>query len=245
MISVRVHKHLKYAIIFALGLFLGSTAFASADTFTRTPTGSGVYGSITVTGSVTSSSMCQGSWGLAFIQHTPYFFIVGSTYNAKNDNTIPTTTLTFADNYNVQEIATLCDIVDGTTYGSVINTLSYSGGSNLFQTQPFVPPPPPPSQQGLVSFINYDDITPNDMLASVRAGVQDSTENILPMIALVGIPIAFLLLLALINFINQSVDSKKLTTGKKSGREWTARGVLDHDLAEFKKKERSRIKRNL
>jgi hypothetical protein len=63
-----------------------------------------------------------------------------------------------------------------------------------------------------ISFINFDDINPSDMLASVRAGTTETTKKALPLLVFLGIPIGFLLVLLLIGMINNTLTPVKKET---------------------------------
>jgi len=99
---------------------------------------------------------------------------------------------------------------------------------------------------GGISFVDFNDITPTDMLASVRQGTIDTADKTLPLLVFLGIPLGFLLVLFLIGLINKTLTPENSTTSRRgNGRGWTAHGAMEHDLTEFKKKQRSRIKRDL
>jgi hypothetical protein len=104
------------------------------------------------------------------------------------------------------------------------------------------------NSQGNISFIDTNDITPEQMFASVKEGTVETTEKTLPLLVFLGIPVALLLLLALINLINQTLtpeNSRKSHGGKGKKETWTAKGAIQHDYIAFRKKERSKIKRDI
>lgn len=225
-----------------LTLVLTQTHTAFADSFSRTPSGNGTYQEMTFNVTIDDVSSCTSNWSIFGVQFDPSFaeFPLGENVPTTENTHVFNTQ--FSSTYNVQQITAGCD-----GSGGSLSSLEFDGFSNLFSIEPYVAPTTTPTTTptgGAISFIDFNDITPTDMLASVRQGTIDTADKTLPLLVFLGIPLGFLLVLFLINLINQTLTPE--TTAKRgNGRGWTAHGVMEHDLAEFKKKHRSRIKRGL
>lgn len=227
-----------------LVVFSVSVNFAFADTFSRTPSGNGTYQEMTFNVTIDDVSSCTSNWSIFGVQFDPSFaeFPLGENVPTTENTHVFNTQ--FSSNYNVQQITAGCD-----GSGGSLSSLEFDGFNNLFSIEPYVAPTTTPTTTptgGGISFIDFNDITPSDMLASVRQGTVETTGKTLPLLVFLGIPLGFLLVLLLIGMINKTLTPEtSLTSRRGNGRGWTAHGVMEHDLTEFKKKERSRIKRDL
>lgn len=245
---ITIHRQLKYVLIFALGLFFGSTAFASAYTLDSAPV-YGTYNSYTVSW-LGDNTLCGGSYNTGYNNGAGYFpatqykvslydmntsvSIWSQPYNVGTGNSF---TATSAVQHTVTHINIACGVQGFWT--PVI--YSFSNGwnpSGLFVLSAYTVPT---NIGGAFSFVDFNDVSPTDMVASVRQGTVETTGKTLPLLVFLGIPLAFLLLVMVSKLISDTIKPEK----KGRGREWTAHGVMEHDLTAFKKKERSRIKRDL
>lgn len=241
---ITIHRQLKYVLIFALGLFFGSTAFASASyTYERTPntTTADIY---TITLNVVEHAGWRDSfcyypntatqWGFRFISggnvvmSSPLYPIQGGTYSWNVSSVVE---------QSVGTVVTTCYYSNGDIAVPYDQYVEGFGGDTIFTLNAYTAP----ILGGAFSFVDFNDVSPSDMVASVREGTVETTGKTLPLLIFLGIPLAFLLLVMVSKLISDTVKPEK----KGRGREWTAHGVMEHDLTAFKKKERSRIKRDL
>lgn len=243
---ITIHRQLKYIIFFALGFFIGSVALASADTYTRTPAGNVSSGSYTINATFDDiSSICFAMpWEPQAEQYAVSLYRSSDGADYVNlplrGHWQSATNLTYTETYNGIDTRDINYVFIDCDFGG--GNISYAGtaleqGGVIFTITEFVPP----STVGAFSFVDFDDVSPTEMVASVRQGTVDTMGKTLPLAVFLGIPLAFLLLVMVSKLIGDSVKPQK----KSSKQPWTAHGSMEHELTAFKKKERSRIKRGL
>jgi len=243
---ITIHRQLKYVLFFALGLFFGSTAFASAYTLDSAPV-YGTYNQYTLSW-LNDTTFCNGSYNTGYNGGSGYFpaneyrldlydlntglHIYSPAYTTGSGNTF---TATSSTSHTVTHLNVNCGVQGYWT--PAITSIVWSP-TGLFILSAYTVPT---NIGGAFSFVNFDDVSPTDMVASVREGTIETTGKTLPLLVFLGIPLAFLLLVMVSKLISDTVKPEK----RGNGRGWTAHGAMEHDLTEFKKKERSRIKRDL
>lgn len=243
--------------VFAL-LFITSPVFA--DTYSRTPSGNVTSDTYTI--NATFDDISNACFAMPWEPQAEQYAI---TLYRSSDSTdyvnLPlrghwqsATNLSYTETYegidsrDINYVFVDCDFGGGNVSYAGVALEQGSSGSVIFSLSQYVAPTTTPTTTptgGGISFVDFDDITPTDMLASVRQGTIDTADKTLPLLVFLGIPLGFLLVLFLINLINQTLTPETGVKRRGNGRGWTAHGVMEHDLAEFKKKERSRIKRDL
>jgi len=257
---ITIHRQLKYVIFFALGLFLGSTAFASAYTYERTPTGIVSSDTFTISYTATTQSETCPTFPPLFGFGNPVQYRTNLWYRhpqdglmvALSDSWKPISQLSFTtifqgiETRDIEQVKIECDYQNVTGMEGAFVESDGNGGVIFTITQYTTPPTPTTTPtttivSGAFSFVDFNDVSPTDMVASVRQGTVETTGKTLPLLVFLGIPLAFLLLVMVSKLINNTVAPQK----KGNGRGWTAHGAMEHDLTAFKKKERSRLKRNL
>lgn len=104
--------------------------------------------------------------------------------------------------------------------GTGAGCISANSGGVITQAVNFTVLPTPtttptttPPTAGAFSFVDFNDVSPTEMIASVQAGTVGTTDKVLPLLTLLGIPLGFLLVLMLIGMINKTLTPEK--TGKK------------------------------
>jgi len=250
---ITIHRQLKYVIFFAIGFFVGSVALASADTYTRTPSGNVTNDTFNISWTIDDiNNVCPAfpPFGQPATQYRVAVFDQnsGDYSTAINTPWYPVTTLsgsfdfTNTSEYVAKYVYVTCD--DGSNVSEATSIWESNANNAIFTISAYVAPTTTPTTTpvaGAFSFVDFNDVSPTDMVASVRAGTVETTGKTLPLLVFLGIPLAFLLLVMVSKLISNSVKPEK----KGNGRGWTAHGAMEHDLTAFKKKERSRIKRDL
>jgi hypothetical protein len=218
MISIRIHRHLKYIVIFAIGFLVGGYLHsANAQTivdYSRSPSGSGSYSDMTVT-----LTMDQDMFNLCTInpadtsrvdiyaidQESESWEIVQI---GSSDEFAPTL---IPQNYPInfwqdgQAIAVLFQC----NYGLGSELLlegSYDEDSPVLFTYSSTPAPVTPIRIG--SFLGGKaTTTPVQLMATVVTGVQDTGGDLWPMFVFLGVALAFMIGLQL------TVFTKRASTG--------------------------------
>lgn len=254
---ITIHRQLKYVIFFAIGFFIGSIALASADTYTRTPSGNVTSDSYTI--NATFDSISNACFAMPWEpQAENYALTLYRSSDGADYVNLPlrghwqsATNLSYSETFNGIDSRDLNYVFVDCDYGG--GNISYAGvaveqgssGSVIFSITQYVAPTTTPTTTptvaGAFSFVDFDDVSPTDMVASVRQGTVETTGKTLPLLIFLGIPLAFLLLIMVSKLISDTVKPEK----KNSKTPWSAHGSMEHELTAFKKKERSRIKRDL
>jgi len=201
--------------------FLVSPVFANAYTYDRTPSGNGAYDSVEI--SVTTSDISEfcsdmfetpEQWAISIFtagdMANDIFTAVSPFQSASNLSL--THTFTTLQSEDIVRVAIACEFQSFTHKQMTIIEGEYPNPT-LFTLNAYTSPA---ILGGTYSFIDFADITPSDMIASVKDGTQQTTGKTLPLIVLVGIPLAFLILLALVNFLQQTVKEDTRKRGKKA-----------------------------
>lgn len=215
MISIRVHRHVKYLIIFIIGFFAGgffnvANAQSLVD-YSRLPSGSGVYDSITVTATVDQQAVndCLSTGFNDFVVQ-----VYDNSFNTLGQSALvtPTTaTINYVVNFTMAGNATYI-ILRCTPDVNFQFDLEIGSGfpmpTPLFTTIIYVAPPPPPP---VVSEINFDffdaSTSPSDLIATVGGGVRDTGNDLWPLLAFLGVSLAFIIGLQLVVFSKRAVGT--------------------------------------
>ena len=219
-----------------LTLLLTQSHSVYADSFTRTPSSAGTYQEMSFNVTIDDVSSCSANWSIFGVQFDPVFaeFSLGENVLITENTHIFNTQ--FSSTYNVQQITAGCD-----GSGGSLASLEFDGFNNLFTIEPYVAPTTTPTVAGAFSFVDFNDVSPTDMVASVREGTVETTGKTLPLLVLLGIPLAFTVLIMLSKLISDTVKPET----KSNKAPWSAHGSMEHELTAFRKKQRSRIKRDL
>lgn len=218
--------------IFIALLFLVSPIFANAQTPTLLYENSinEGYSVRTVYSNTAMTNALKGKYITSFTVSmkasgalTSFFGLMrinGSNVELINGYQIPTTpaeyNLTFSAPIFLPDDGSVPSFLVGSSGGGNILVLGQNFNQGNMNIKVYGYAPQQPSLGGAYSFINFDDITPSDLIASVKDGTQQTTQKTLPLTVLVGIPLAFLILLAVVNFLQQTVSEEK--TIKRRGK---------------------------
>lgn len=205
--SLKKQRYIVYALIFFVYLF-GLIDYANAYTYERTPTGTTVNNPVTLTWTVLNTEIIGVQSG--------FFAVVvegqGETDSACMNIQLGENILTFTHSYSplpanvVQVIFTHFDSIDctGNYNGDVF--LEGDGNSTLFTINATVS-----QSTSIWSGTNgfWGSTTPLEMSATVFNGTTATFQDLVPLFKFAGVPIAFMIAVLLISFINRSIEKKK------------------------------------
>lgn len=239
---ITFHRHIKYIFFFILGGFL-VYSFAPARAgayYERTPSGQDDFTSVDVT-------IYEDNWApfcSSYPTSTHFRFRVllgdnswlwvgnptplGGTLNAQ----ISASSLGRTDNVNIVDSYISC-------YDALNDVFVDYNARNIGDNYVLLYTTPVAGAH--IGFLK-DTYTTTDMLASVKEGTQATTSKTLPLLFFAGVVIAFVILVMTSKTISDTVSGEKKRPPRGNGRGWTAHGVMEHDKAEFEKKERRRLK---
>lgn len=178
---ITIHRHIKYILFFAIGFFIGGVALAH--------------------GAVLDSN--------GNIINTPEYGVFR--------NSVDESSILVSNQYNTNTSVALWEqAISMSLLDTVwINVVGLSNCDSLTRTQCLALASdftvwnglPPPTQS--IAFVDTNDVSTADMVASVRGGVASTTDGALPIAVLVGIPIAFLILVMVIMMIQDTQKYEK------------------------------------
>jgi len=147
---------------------------------------------------------------------SPYWFV--EIWGATNSAVLSTGCVATTDASGVYTFSGTVPFANYDTVaiaGTGAGCLSANSGEVITQSVNFtvVETPTTTPTAGAYSFVDFNDVSPTEMIASVKAGTVDTTDKVLPLLTLLGIPLGFLLVLMLIGMINKTLTPEK--TGKK------------------------------
>lgn len=189
-------------ILLLLALFLLSNT-VYADSYTRFPSGSGVYGSVSINYTITSTDTllalqaCNSDWYINVYATTQSGSSVVSSIGTwpVSQTSITGTIIATSPLVEIAFLTAECSgsawTVEGTDIGVKIFTLDSDTTNNIFG-------------DGI-----FGNTSPLDLSASVAQGVRDTGVSIWPLFALVGVALAFVIAGLLVNFIRKSIISDR------------------------------------
>jgi hypothetical protein len=185
------------------------TNYAHADSYSRTPSGSGTYQEMTFNVTIDDLSSCITDWSIYVVNMSPFtdHQIGENVPVAENSHTF---VVQFDTAYDVIQVTAGCDGVGGSL--SSLEYIFYA--TPLFHTEPYVAPVVVTNLWGSNNGF-WGSTTPSVIAGDLEASVQATGANIWPLIAIVGIPVGFLIALWLVMLINKELTPIKETKKEK------------------------------
>jgi len=190
---ITIHKHLKYAIFFAIGFFIAYTTHAQASFLD----GENVNVTPNRYYSVFLSSENSGS--IYDFYYSEYNGHAIADVNSITGN---------ADTTWIETSQGYCRRTKNDCLNNIMADNAYLVSVDYLH----------PVTTTHIGFVNTNDYTTDQMLANVIEGTKNTTKKTLPLLVFLGIPLAFALLAFLIFLINKTLTPTKEERGAKRGK---------------------------